>query len=241
MPKCYECKTADTLTDYAKYCSDACRMRKYRRTLKGQNAIIRNNLKKKRPDHTVRCSMCETTFVTARKNRKLCSKCSPIHSARLSRDKFRRENPEKLRCHTNFNKAVQRGYVEPMLCIKCGKEAEGHHPDYSKPYLVIWVCREHHHEIHAEFRAGKDISYFTDRATRYFMLRSKDIPGFQYDTKVRYENAGTDCRPLRECIVAYWNNFHKYMPVSCRIIEGEEVYLDPVQFAIWKEDTGGQI
>lgn len=30
----------------------------------------------------------------------------------------------------------------------CKKKAERHHPDYSKPKEIIWLCRKHHKELH---------------------------------------------------------------------------------------------
>jgi hypothetical protein len=29
----------------------------------------------------------------------------------------------------------------------CGLEAEGHHPDYTKPFRVLWVCTSHHRMV----------------------------------------------------------------------------------------------
>lgn len=34
-------------------------------------------------------------------------------------------------------------------CVICGNaKVEAHHPDYSKPLDVIWLCKKHHGEIH---------------------------------------------------------------------------------------------
>jgi len=45
--------------------------------------------------------------------------------------------------------SVKNGTIQrPGQCIKCSKECkpEGHHPDYSKPLDVIWLCKQCHVE-----------------------------------------------------------------------------------------------
>jgi len=44
--------------------------------------------------------------------------------------------------------AVRGKRVLPMPCLVCGKDAEAHHPDYSQPLDVIWLCDTHHKEVH---------------------------------------------------------------------------------------------
>ena len=58
---------------------------------------------------------------------------------------------QRVRCRWAFNKSVQRGYViRPTICSICHESngtIESHHPDYSKPYEVIWACRVCHREL----------------------------------------------------------------------------------------------
>jgi hypothetical protein len=44
----------------------------------------------------------------------------------------------------------KRGLLERKPCKVCGAKAERHHPNYNKPLLVEWLCREHHLALHAE-------------------------------------------------------------------------------------------
>jgi len=39
-------------------------------------------------------------------------------------------------------------------CDICGTEENihGHHPDYSKPLDVIWLCKSHHDKLHKWLR-----------------------------------------------------------------------------------------
>ena len=47
-----------------------------------------------------------------------------------------------------LNVYIQRGIITKQPCRECGSYAEAHHPDYSKPLDVIWLCRKHHMELH---------------------------------------------------------------------------------------------
>lgn len=44
----------------------------------------------------------------------------------------------------NWNKGPQ-----PCSILGCPNKAERHHPDYSKPREIVWLCRKHHKEEHA--------------------------------------------------------------------------------------------
>ena len=43
-----------------------------------------------------------------------------------------------------------KGYGARQNCW-CGKIGEAHHPDYSKPLDVIWLCSEHHAQVHKSY------------------------------------------------------------------------------------------
>jgi hypothetical protein len=44
----------------------------------------------------------------------------------------------------------RRGHIVPEPCQECGEAAEMHHPDYSRPLKVVWLCRRHHLQLHVE-------------------------------------------------------------------------------------------
>ena len=61
-----------------------------------------------------------------------------------------RSEPEKSYARNQLNYAIKTGKVARKVCGECGNEkAEGHHPDYSKPLEVQWLCRRHHLRHHA--------------------------------------------------------------------------------------------
>jgi len=55
--------------------------------------------------------------------------------------KWKRNNPEKVKAEAKLHRAVKRGVIKRQPCYVCGSEnSMAHHPDYSKPLSVKWVC-----------------------------------------------------------------------------------------------------
>ena len=62
------------------------------------------------------------------------------------------KHPERRRANTMLDNAVRDGRVIPWpVCAvpECCGKPEGHHPDYSRPLDVVWLCDKHHKEAHA--------------------------------------------------------------------------------------------
>lgn len=65
--------------------------------------------------------------------------------------------PEKIKAHNILHYWIKNGKVVKLPCRDCGnKKSEGHHPDYSKPLEVIWLCSLHHKAEHG--RGYKPVS-----------------------------------------------------------------------------------
>jgi hypothetical protein len=61
--------------------------------------------------------------------------------------KWQTSNRERANAHAKVNRAVTAGRLKrSMKCQECGLECktEGHHEDYSKPLIVVWLCRKCH-------------------------------------------------------------------------------------------------
>lgn len=64
--------------------------------------------------------------------------------------KYKAKYPDKERAKKMVSNALRDGKLERGACVVCGqKKTEGHHPDYSKPLEVIWLCVKHHRERHS--------------------------------------------------------------------------------------------
>jgi hypothetical protein len=58
-------------------------------------------------------------------------------------------DPQAEVARQRLNKALAGGKIRRQPCEVCGHEpAEAHHPDYSQPLTVRWLCRPHHMALH---------------------------------------------------------------------------------------------
>lgn len=63
--------------------------------------------------------------------------------------RYRSANPLRYKCNTAVGNAIRDGRLVKSPCWICGSiDVEAHHPDYSAPLDVVWLCSAHHHEIH---------------------------------------------------------------------------------------------
>ncbi len=63
----------------------------------------------------------------------------------------------KERVHHKVRAAIRDGRLKRQPCQVCGAEnTEAHHPDYSKPLEVIWLCVPHHGAEHKRIREIED-------------------------------------------------------------------------------------
>jgi hypothetical protein len=63
--------------------------------------------------------------------------------------KWCKSNPVRRAAQIALGNAVRAGKVAPLPCFVCGDKAEAHHPDYSAPLDVVWLCSSHHKQTHA--------------------------------------------------------------------------------------------
>jgi len=65
-----------------------------------------------------------------------------------------KKHPKERKAYSQFHYALYSGKLyKPKQCSQCGerKKIEAHHPDYTKPLEVIWLCRSCHKILHQDF------------------------------------------------------------------------------------------
>jgi hypothetical protein len=61
----------------------------------------------------------------------------------------------KLSVRQKTRRAIRLGRFVRGHCVTCGTaKAVAHHPDYSLPWLIVWLCRPHHDRLHVQYRLG---------------------------------------------------------------------------------------
>lgn len=57
------------------------------------------------------------------------------------------QNKQALKSRRKLNAQIEMGNLQRQPCQVCQQpNAQAHHPDYSKPYGIIWLCEIHHRE-----------------------------------------------------------------------------------------------
>ena len=88
------------------------------------------------------------------------SQCSEVKKRKATQMRdYRRDPILRLRCEARglIRRLVNSGnIIKPKNCSKCNntKDIQAHHPDYSKPLGVVWLCRICHIGITNKARAG---------------------------------------------------------------------------------------
>jgi hypothetical protein len=105
------------------------------------------------------CSSCKQSFPGGMFYRDFSKKDGLHHQCKTCATKRRAENGYKRRppvdqardkARIMARDALAKGLLVREPCFMCGAEAEMHHPAYSSPLLVTWLCRPHHLQVHRE-------------------------------------------------------------------------------------------
>jgi hypothetical protein len=89
------------------------------------------------------CRDCNTRYGKKYRdtNKKAWKYCYISHRKTVSK------YPEKTKARARLNYAIIKGrIIKPLECSVCCEKnkVEAHHKDYSKPFEVIWLCRQCH-------------------------------------------------------------------------------------------------
>jgi len=68
------------------------------------------------------------------------------HYKKLQMERY----PERIQARELVRQAIRKGTIVRGNCNVCGidEKIEAHHPDYSFPLTVEWLCQKHHRILH---------------------------------------------------------------------------------------------
>lgn len=147
LKRCFKCQCEKPMDDFYKHSAmgDG-RLGKCKECTKADVAKHRQeNLERVRSYDKMRGSMPHR--VAAR--REYAKTPSGKESHKRALKKQRQINPDKAKARYAVSNAVRDGKLLRQPCWCCGQKAEAHHPDYSRPLDVVWLCQEHHRQTHA--------------------------------------------------------------------------------------------
>lgn len=78
-----------------------------------------------------------------------------VAKAKEIQARWKAEHPERRHAQSLLGSAVRCGRVTPWpVCAvpACSDKPQAHHPDYSRPLDVVWLCDAHHKQAHALVR-----------------------------------------------------------------------------------------
>jgi len=95
------------------------------------------------------CISCKSTYYKERREGK---KLLSFKQVAPHKKFWLAENKLKKTAHQKVAYAIQKGELVRQPCERCGttEHVVGHHEDYNKPLEVVWLCKHHHKERHAE-------------------------------------------------------------------------------------------
>ena len=120
---------------------------------------------KRKPDgHTYNCRVCLRKYwalfkrkpetlaqVKKSKSNYYQRNKKKINELGKKRDHLPSEIPKEL-ARWRLQTHVKRGKIKKLPCQTCGNpKSQGHHPDYSKPLDVLWLCSTHHMLQHRKY------------------------------------------------------------------------------------------
>lgn len=97
------------------------------------------------------CHCKDCTYLENKKYSEIRKKWNKENKERVYKSvrSWQERNKEKISAEIKLNQAVLKGKIKKECCAKCGSATvHAHHPDYSKPLEVIWLCPKHHKQMH---------------------------------------------------------------------------------------------
>jgi len=152
MPTCKKCGKSSDEAEFYESISTYCKTHWKERVKNNREAKAEyyKEFDRKRGDNPDR--------VQARKDYFEKKRHDPLwqKARRNSRKNWFERNKQRVFANREVSNAIRDGKLKRLPCERCGdKKAEAHHEDYSKPFDVMWLCKNHHMARHKEINAEK--------------------------------------------------------------------------------------
>lgn len=163
LNKCKECCKKDVRANYRKNI-DYYKEYDQKRNKKRKEYIREKNKKWKEKNSGVRYAQKkirykDLTQEQKKKKQAFVEKWAKNNKEKVSEYKKRwiENNAKKRDAHVYVGNAIRDGRIKMGPCQICGaKKVEAHHFDYSKKDKVIWLCTQHHNDIHFWLKYNKN-------------------------------------------------------------------------------------
>ena len=150
MKTCFKCNQSKPLTEFYRHprMADG-HLNKCKACTKSDATAHRNqNIERVREYDRLRDNLPHRVAARAEYAKTDAFKAS--HAASVAR--LRVIKADRYAARNAVSNALRDGRLTPLPCFICGEKSEAHHPDYSRPLDVVWLCPPHHKQTHAMAR-----------------------------------------------------------------------------------------
>jgi hypothetical protein len=100
------------------------------------------------------CSKCRER--ERREGQRWCQLChnAYVREHRPKHSELSEEERAKAVTRAYTNTLIARGAIQRQPCACGSLRAEAHHPDYTNPRLIVWLCRRCHRKHHDAQRSA---------------------------------------------------------------------------------------
>jgi len=135
---------------------------------------------------------------------------------RLKAAKYKANHPERLAANRDLLRALARGEIHRQPCFLCGDTlVSAHHPDYSAPFDVLWLCNGCHSRLRYKSQEVRDAveasEHLTHGSSRAFEVCLNDYQRRMVEPDPRptielddFLWAGLSKLRLRDALIIIW-------------------------------------
>lgn len=141
------------------------------RYLNRTEASVRNYLYK----HKIRRDDDQILLIRSKIGEGLKGENNPNWKDGISKDYYHYKKiqvvryPERVKARQLVYYHKRAGNIQPQKCLVCKSENNltAHHEDYTKPLDIVWLCRDHHNELHRRYNQHNQFNSHNKKMMEY--------------------------------------------------------------------------